>query len=74
MKEMASTTWQRLWRSHNQAKDLLNFFSHKKKLTTAQDHVQVGGQQASPQPIAVNLRIDSKFITRIPCTIHGLLA
>ncbi|ARK20907.1 SLC13 family permease [Sporosarcina ureae] len=50
MKEMASTTWQRLWRSHNQAKDLLNFFSHKKKLTTAQDHVQVGGQQASPQP------------------------
>ncbi|WP_303967398.1 SLC13 family permease [Sporosarcina ureae] len=50
MKEMASTTWQRLWRSHNQAKDLLNFFSHKKKLTTVQDHGQVGGQQASPQP------------------------
>ncbi|PIC78063.1 anion transporter [Sporosarcina sp. P19] len=50
MKEIASNTWQKLWRSHYQAKDLLNFFSHKKKLTTANHHVTSEEKQFSPEP------------------------
>ena len=50
MKEIAVDTWQRLWRSHDQAKDLLNFFSHKKKLSATTDGAISGEEILSPQP------------------------
>ena len=50
MKEMAAGAWGKLWRSHDQAKDLLNFFSHKKKLSAATDGTLAGEEILSPQP------------------------
>ncbi|PID14506.1 anion transporter [Sporosarcina sp. P34] len=50
MKDIASNTWQKLWRSHDQAKDLLNFFSYKKKLTATNHRVTAEEGQISPQP------------------------
>ncbi|PIC67241.1 anion transporter [Sporosarcina sp. P21c] len=63
MKEVASTTWQKLWRSHDQAKDLLNFFSYKKKLTAANHHEAAEGEQISPQPPNQNSGKSSSYST-----------
>ena len=50
MKEVASGAWEKLWRSHHQAKDLLNFFSHKNKLSAATSGATIGEEELSPQP------------------------
>ncbi|PID24140.1 SLC13 family permease [Sporosarcina sp. P7] len=63
MKDMASNTWQKLWRSHDQAKDLLNFFSYKKKLTAANHHVTAKEEQISPQPPNQNSGKSSSYST-----------
>ncbi|PIC79212.1 anion transporter [Sporosarcina sp. P18a] len=63
MKDIASNTWQKLWRSHDQAKDLLNFFSYKKKLTAANHHVTAKEEQISPQPPNQNSGKSSSYST-----------
>ncbi|PIC69222.1 anion transporter [Sporosarcina sp. P16b] len=63
MKDIASNTWQKLWRSHDQAKDLLNFFSYKKKLTEANHRVTTEGEQISPQPPNQNADKSSSYST-----------
>ncbi|ARJ38295.1 anion transporter [Sporosarcina ureae] len=63
MKEVASTTWQKLWRSHDQAKDLLNFFSYKKNLTAANHHEAAEREQISPQPPNQNSGKSSSYST-----------
>lgn len=35
MKEIVASAWQGLWRSHDQTKDTLNFFSNKKSISAA---------------------------------------
>lgn len=63
MKEMASGAWQKLWRSHDQAKGLLNFFSHKNKLSTATSGVTADGEQISPQPPTKKSDIKKSYST-----------
>lgn len=50
---MVSTVWNGLWRSHNQTKSLLNFFSYKKDLSTDKDKVRnekIVTSKTQPQP------------------------
>ncbi|MDV6379505.1 DASS family sodium-coupled anion symporter [Sporosarcina sp. GW1-11] len=50
MKQIVSGAWQGLWRSHNQAKDLLNFFSNKKSILAKNDRLAVGDEHKLHQP------------------------
>lgn len=55
LKTMVSTVWQGLWRSHDQTKKLLNFFSYKKeteelKKNTSQSTGSAGKQEPSKEP------------------------
>lgn len=51
MKGITSSAWQKLWRSHDQTKGVLSFFSHKRKQSAASAiNSSSESQQSSGQP------------------------
>lgn len=65
MRTTVTTVWQGLWRSHEQTKKLLNFFSYKKEVDAvkkgrAQQANNAGGEQQPEKPNKLNRKSYSK--------------